>query len=204
MSQYGEHETILKLLGEVPEDLRVFIDIGAFDGVTFSNTWMLTENGWRGILVEPNPIAFSSLMKNYSGREAQLVLGAVERRKGIRTLWVNTSDGETTDMLSSIDPAHVKKCAGSGYPFSGVLAHTVTWEDLMPLPWIRQASFANIDVEGINYDVLETMPMEIRPWVVCIEKDPAERVQDMVMEFRRRGYSYFEDVGGNLLAARLK
>lgn len=202
MSQYGEHETILRLLGDVDEARRAFIDVGAFDGKTFSNTWELAERGWKGILVEPNPIAFSSLMRNYAGREAHLVMGAIERKKGVRTLWVNTADGETTDMLSSIDPAHVKKCSASGYPFSGVLVHTVTWEDLLPLPWIRQAAYLNIDVEGINYDVLETMPREIQPTVVCIEKDPAERVSAMVEEFQRRGYNYFEDVGGNLIAAR--
>ena len=33
----------------------VFVEVGAFDGYTFSNTWGLAQRGWRGIYVEPIP-----------------------------------------------------------------------------------------------------------------------------------------------------
>jgi len=35
-----------------------FIDIGANDGLTLSNTRALVELGWRGVFVEPSPMAF--------------------------------------------------------------------------------------------------------------------------------------------------
>lgn len=32
-----------------------FVEIGAFDGTSYSNTWGLAERGWRGLMVEPVP-----------------------------------------------------------------------------------------------------------------------------------------------------
>lgn len=38
-----------------------FIDIGAHDGTTLSNTYLLEKLGWKGICVEPNPILYKRL-----------------------------------------------------------------------------------------------------------------------------------------------
>lgn len=41
-----------------------FVDIGAYDGVSNSNTYLLEQHGWSGICFEPNPIAFKKLREN--------------------------------------------------------------------------------------------------------------------------------------------
>ena len=46
-----------------------FLDIGAFDGVSFSNTLRLLEVGWQGILVEPAPTNFLNLEKNLKNKK---------------------------------------------------------------------------------------------------------------------------------------
>jgi hypothetical protein len=43
----------------------VFVDIGANDGMTFSNTlWLERQMGWTGLAIEPNPEAFAKLSVN--------------------------------------------------------------------------------------------------------------------------------------------
>ena len=55
-----------------------FVEIGAFDGVNHSNTYLLEkEFGWEGILVEPNPDCFDSLRKN---RSALISTNAIHSR----------------------------------------------------------------------------------------------------------------------------
>ena len=57
---------------------RTFLEIGAFDGVTESNTIIMERClGWRGVLIEPNPRAFDALKA--SGRtHSTLVQACVE------------------------------------------------------------------------------------------------------------------------------
>jgi len=40
-----------------------FVDIGAADGIKFSNSKFFEEIGWKGICIEPNPKAFKDLIK---------------------------------------------------------------------------------------------------------------------------------------------
>ena len=41
-----------------------YVDIGAFDGIHFSNTYTFEQIGWRGICVEPNPEIFAICRAN--------------------------------------------------------------------------------------------------------------------------------------------
>lgn len=38
-----------------PDFIGSFVEVGAFDGMTYSNTWHLANNGWRGIYIEAHP-----------------------------------------------------------------------------------------------------------------------------------------------------
>jgi FkbM family methyltransferase len=40
-----------------------FVDIGAADGIKFSNSKFFEELGWKGVCIEPNPKAFNELIK---------------------------------------------------------------------------------------------------------------------------------------------
>lgn len=65
-SQVGQDKFIHDLMGKIsPTGNGTFLDIGAYDGVTFSNSLFFEEElGWRGVCVEPNPIAFKDLVRN--------------------------------------------------------------------------------------------------------------------------------------------
>src|SRR6266566_887458 len=106
-SQYNEHEHILRhFAGRIGR----FLDIGAFDGLTFSNTRCLAELGWGGVLVEPSPAAFVHLMKGYEGNpNVELVNAGLAPVSGLFRFWANTKDGLTADAMSSFNSKHVAK-----------------------------------------------------------------------------------------------
>lgn len=63
-SQFGEDgilETIFKLIGIAN---KWCFEAGASDGIFFSNTRNLVEQGWKAILVESDPEVFQRLLKN--------------------------------------------------------------------------------------------------------------------------------------------
>jgi len=194
-SQYGEHTAILEhFKGKVGR----FLDIGAFDGCTFSNTRYLAELGWSGVCVEPSPIAFRSLFANYKdNHNVELVNAGIGDKAGLAKFWVNSADGEEVDGLSSFKIEHREKFPL--HPFRQIWASTISWCDLLaahPGPY----EFVNIDVEGMNERVLALMPLS--PDMVCVEADPINSVNTMKWDLAQLGLKNCEMIGGNLLAWR--
>lgn len=67
MKFYGEHQQDEILNRDLFHDRRggTFVDVGAFDGVEFSNTLYLErELDWRGLCIEPHPDRFADLKAN--------------------------------------------------------------------------------------------------------------------------------------------
>lgn len=42
-----------------------FVEVGAYDGKSYSHTWGLAEMGWRGVYVEPVPDLAAACIKNH-------------------------------------------------------------------------------------------------------------------------------------------
>jgi hypothetical protein len=57
-SQDGEDAIIAELC---PEPTGVYVDVGAGDPVSCSNTFQLWRRGWRGLLIEPRKDAVYDL-----------------------------------------------------------------------------------------------------------------------------------------------
>src|SRR5271157_1849364 len=105
-SQNREEEFIVDLL-DAGKRTGHFLDIGAYDGKTFSNTLRLVELGWSGVCVEPSPTVFPALLKLHAGNERiTLVNAAVTAANGFIDFW--DAGG---DAISTTDQAHRAKWA---------------------------------------------------------------------------------------------
>ena len=59
----------------------VFIDVGAHDGVSLSNTLMFErDRGWAGVCIEANPKVFPALAANRSARCLNVAVSRVSGR----------------------------------------------------------------------------------------------------------------------------
>jgi FkbM family methyltransferase len=164
-SQNKEEGVIGSLFG----DTGRFLDVGAFDGKTFSNTLRLYERGWSGVLVEPSPLAFAGLQRQYikdDGR-AVLVQAAVSTVDGYIDLW--DSGG---DAISSTDTGHKEKWE-KGYKckFNKVTVPAVTFDALFN-KYGTDYAFVNIDTEGTSVRLFaRLMELGHRPRCICLEYD---------------------------------
>jgi|AntRauTorcE11897_2_1112592.scaffolds.fasta_scaffold00555_4 FkbM family methyltransferase len=61
MKTYSQDKQDITLYTKVFNDKLngFFIEIGANDGITYSNTFFYEQLGWSGICVEPHPVAFA-------------------------------------------------------------------------------------------------------------------------------------------------
>jgi len=197
-SQYGEHEFVLK---HFKEQKGRFLDIGAHDGKSFSNTWPLTEIGWTGVLVEPSPWVFPNLIKNYEGREgfeficapvvAELIPGVIEWYDCGGDYYSTTKIGHR-DRIQQYD---------SSRRFMKLWLSSLRLHELM-LAFPR-FDYINIDVEGDNHNLLrmigwltERYPT-LKPEMLCVEMDPKVQVLEVANTIFHDWYKH--QIGGNLL-----
>jgi FkbM family methyltransferase len=129
---------------------RYFVDIGAADGITESNTYLLEKRfGWSGICVEPDPRSYAKLARNRScvclnacadAAEGEVDFVFMGRHGGIVDSDTdNKPDGTTT----------------SGY----VRLRTRRLEDILREQGSpRVIDYLSIDVEGAEDRVLGAFP----------------------------------------------
>ncbi|MGF1583135.1 MAG: FkbM family methyltransferase [Gemmataceae bacterium] len=69
-SQFGEDGITAQILQLLPKRDRWCVEFGASDGIAMSNTnYWITSHGYRGVLIEGEPLLYQSLQKNYQGND---------------------------------------------------------------------------------------------------------------------------------------
>lgn len=53
-----------------------FVEVGAYDGKTYSHTWGLAELGWRGVYCEPVPTLADQCRKNHADHKNVTIMEA--------------------------------------------------------------------------------------------------------------------------------
>lgn len=168
-----------------------FLDIGANDGYTFSNTGQLAERGWSGVCVEPSPRAIPNLVEYHAIHPVDVVHAALGLHDGLIEFW-DCQDA----LMSSADPRQAARFRH--LEFRKIYACSITWPRLLSL-FEGPYQFVNIDVEGLNADVALTAPLdELRAEVICIEDDLGEHRERVISRFSLCDYHH-EKIGGNLL-----
>ena len=144
-----------------------FVEFGATDGRSLSNTWLLEkEMGWKGILAEPNPI-FSKVIRE-------------NRACAISTKCVHSASGRTVDFMAAKKPeysrmAEINPADGHEERRRGdseiVSVETISLNDLLvehQAP--RRIDYLSVDTEGSEYEILSAFDFERwRPRAITVE-----------------------------------
>lgn len=196
-TQYGEDRHILEYFaGRVGR----FLDVGAGDGLTWSNTKPLLDLGWSGVMVEPALSQIRWLLENHlDNPKVDIVCAGI----GGRTRSSLALFFDARDFSTFSDKYHDKITAHSegSVLYRLRFAPMITWRQLLdacPGPY----DFVNIDVEGMNLELVQSAPWDrIRPQMVCVEVDPQEALAKMMCIFAEYGLEHSELIGGNLLVS---
>lgn len=165
-SQNDEEFHILEAVGDKH---GAFLDIGAYDGKTRSNTLALIERGWSGVMVEPSPLVFPCLMAVHgSNHRLKLLQAPVGFTRGITGFWPS-SDGVSTSNVK-----HYEKWRETAEFGNMMYAPQVTIEELFEYFAILRddLTMVSIDTEGDSADLFLSWPFELsKPKVFCVEYD---------------------------------
>jgi len=157
-----------KIINTILENRKggVFIDIGAYDGITFSNSYFFEKtNNWTGICFEPNPIVFQKLSKV---RNCTLINGGVSVKNDILT-YKRFSGNQELEMLSGFSDFfseeqllriknELDEEKNSNTEIIEVQTHSLN--DLLKKKQLSKIDYCSIDTEGGEFDILKTINFE--------------------------------------------
>lgn len=141
----------------------VFVDIGAHNGMTYSNTYFFEkELGWKGICIEPMPERFAELR---GCRSCICVQGCISDREGVDQFLMVTSPFVNTEMLSGLlhkyDPRHLERvdieCRLTGGSYQVIDVQCYLLNKLLEENNITHINFLSIDTEGGEFEILSSI-----------------------------------------------
>ncbi len=179
----------------------VCVEVGAYDGTTFSNTLYFESIGWRVVLVEPNAELCRLIRQR---RKARLFECAASSSRGRITLHVGppgTAEYATVESAGAL----VER---TGIPCSQLSQMEVDCRSLDEI--VGEAGlegshidFISIDVEGHELAVLQGFSIDkYRPRLLIVEDNSSFRDSAVRRYLRQLGYVRFLRTGCNDWYAR--
>ena len=133
----------------------VLVEVGAFDGVTFSNSSGLLDRGWSGLLIEPVPeFAEKCKERHVNSPNVRVVNKAISNRSGTETLFL-------AGALSTLSQKIFAEYKGLEWSSSSITEKSISVE-MITLNQLLENEKINhcfdlliVDVEGFEKEVFE-------------------------------------------------
>ena len=161
-SQFGEDRLLRALFSE---PVGTYVDIGAGEPASGSNTFLFYRSGWSGFLVDP-----VSRYQRWSG--AVRPLDRFELAICSRTLGAQDFYEFEQAQFSTTDSARARELVTAGRKLArSYQVRSLAIADLPVECSPTDACFFSIDVEGAEMSVLESVNWErTRPGAICVEE----------------------------------
>jgi FkbM family methyltransferase len=173
-AQYSEDIIIDSILkAKRPSRYRnkkiTYCDIGANHPINMSNTYLLYCAGFRGLLVEPNPLLANLLKTSRPGDELCPVAAVGDQRK--EALLYLPQFHETTSLRKDFILAYRSKQNLEQTKLEEIVVKALNINDIFDTYFANdEIDFLNIDLEGMDIEVLSAIDFsKHRPFLICIE-----------------------------------
>ena len=186
------------LLKQKPDG--VFVDIGAFDGFTGSNTLFFEKfRGWAGICIEASPTYFRPLAKL---RSAECINVAISNTEGEASFFEITRGLEQMSSLTENLPDNMQEISKKRGDFEGreITVPTATFGKIAKDRSLKYVDYCSIDVEGGEMKVLEGIDFDYTD----IHIFSVENIQSRSNDFERirtflrdRNYTLLKKIGAD-------
>jgi len=149
-------------------DYGLFVEVGAWDGWEFSNTWGLARAGWHGLYIEACPDFAAVCKANHAEHSVEVEACAIGDGNGDCDLFLGGS-------VSSIVEHHAKAWGIHSDQCIRVPMRTLDFI-LEKRNWPNRYDMLVIDVEGAEESVLRGYSVHRwRPHVVIVETHEGDR-----------------------------
>lgn len=162
-SQHGQDKYVESHFFPTKTD-GVFVDIGASDGKTFSDSLYFEQKGWKGICVEPMKERFEKLS---AIRSSKNIFGCVAPTTGTKAFTKVYLDGKLSGfsgLTEKYDPKHKehikKKIEELGGSTEEIKISCFNIMDILKDVGVTHIDFLIIDTEGGELDILKSIDFD--------------------------------------------
>lgn len=177
---------------------RFFIEAGANDGVSQSNTSYLESDGWRGLLIEPNIENFTRCRQNRPNSyciNAALISDSYTSST-VKGIFSSESLNRDNGLMSGCTDEHLNL-----YPNWVCEVPAITLTDcLIQSNSPANPDFFSLDVEGFEIEALNGLDFNrFRPRVIFLEISKwfeIDYLNNQIEFLKNRGYEFHSNPGG--------
>jgi FkbM family methyltransferase len=189
-SQHGEDAFIVEFLSQYDLKNSIYIDVGANHPSDISNSYLLYRKGYRGIIVEPNQ-EFIRLFRRFRPGDIALPIGCGNANT------VLPFHISKTPVLSSFMEASME--ARDAKLHKTIYIPVMRLDDAIRDMKFDFVSLLSIDVEGLNYEVMEgAMETINKSLLLCLEYDTDED-RERFCQLLGKNFELKREMGCNLI-----
>lgn len=198
-AQFREDLTVLEFF--LGQGIGYYVEVGANDGISGSNTALLEEKGWNGLLVEANPDLIPLIKKARPRSSVAHCAAVAPEQVGTidfyKVIGGPPSLNGLSSMMSSED--HVVKVTQYGGILHKITVPATTLDALFQqfqVPAVFE--LLSIDVEGVELNVLQGLSLShFAPRILLIEDNSQGRDLTVRHYLKQRGYIPVHRTGVN-------
>lgn len=175
-SQYGQD----KFLNEevfLHKKNGFFIEIGAHDGISLSNTYFFEKNlEWHGICIEPYPAKFAELCKNRSSHTICLPFAIDNNEGSADFLKIEGYSEMLSGLLDKYDPAHLKRIDYELSMHGGqkklISVPVFRLQTVLDQNQVSHVDLLSVDTEGSELEILRSIDFDrVKIDVIVVENN---------------------------------
>jgi FkbM family methyltransferase len=186
-----------------PAKNKIFLDVGAFDGINYSNTRLFYENGWSGICLEACSKNYKKLEQLYLNTSIITEQVAVtdfvgEVELNVATIPWNKDWGSDVSSANDYVVDHWKE-----YIWTKEKVDANTLDRILDSEGIKYVDYVSIDVEGSEIQVLRGFNIkEFKPHLMVIEYSNKNHRKELLRYLKKYDYFLWMDNGGDIFVVQ--
>lgn len=171
-----------------------FVEVGAYDGVEFSNTYYFEKLGWQGILVEADPELAESCRRARPGAK-------VVQCAAVQSDCPSEVDFEVVEGWKALSSLNVRRHK-QGEDLQGeigiqrIKVPAKTLDAILTECQAERIDFITVDVEGDEWGVLAGLSVgKWRPQLIIVERSTTVPDRRIMSYMHSNGYRYLRTTG---------
>jgi FkbM family methyltransferase len=191
-SQQDEDKYIIQYLLKKKIDNGTYLEIGACDGILYSNSKTLEDFfGFKGILIEPQSNFFDNLKKNRSNINNELYKCAVTNNDSSTISFIgnNAEGGIMDDINTNLN----------NYNWTPYEVENKKMKNILENSRFKYIDIMIIDVEGSELSLLKSIDFTFPIFCIIIEAHSKEQKKNKIFGdyLKKNGFTFKERQRGN-------